>query len=79
MLHAACRKDISVVATASLRFVFMFPIQLTVQVGYWKDLLEILARQAVGEEVFEAQREARIKHNERAPTRRTHKVGLDCC
>eukprot|EP00891_Asterochloris_glomerata_P008284 jgi/Astpho2/8284/Aster-x0811 len=48
-------------------------LEEVVRVGYWKDLLEILARQAVGEEVFEAQREARIKHNERAPTRRMHK------
>ena len=56
MLQGACQKDLLECFGALVHTVFMVPIHLTLQVGYWKDLLEILARQAVGEEVFQAQR-----------------------
>ena len=62
-----------------LHIIFMFPLQLSLQVGYWKDLLEILARQAVGEEVYQAQRDARDKHNEGAAQRKMLRVGLVRC
>ena len=76
MLQGACQKDL---LGTSLHVDLMFPIHLTLQVGYWKDLLEILARQVVGEEAFQAQREAREKHNEGGGHRKMLRVGLDCC
>ena len=78
MLQAACWKHLLVFG-ASLHIALMLPVHLILQVGYWKDLLEILARQAVGEEAFEARREARAKHNEGAGHRKMLRVSLVCC